>query len=97
MNKILTIIEGEVAESQWGILKDKYESFDKNSLPSSLLSSHLIQDINEPEIWRIVTIWESLEEMKKYRASVETPAWILVFKTVNAEPKLVINEIILSK
>ncbi len=96
-NKILTIIEGKVSEDKWLILQDAYQKVDKESLPDSLLGSHLIQDANEPEVWRIVTIWENIEAMNTYRKSVETPAWILVYKEVNTEPRLVINEIVLSK
>jgi quinol monooxygenase YgiN len=96
-NKVLTIITATVTKDQWDLLKEKYEAVDKKDLPSSLLNSYLIQDSKEPEIWRIVTVWENLEAMSQYRQSVETPAWILVFQAVNADPELTINEIILSK
>lgn len=96
-NKVLTIITATVTKDQWDLLKEKYEAVDKKDLPSSLLNSYLIQDSKEPEIWRIVTVWENLEAMTQYRQSVETPAWILVFQAVNADPELTINEIILSK
>ncbi|MES2014366.1 MAG: antibiotic biosynthesis monooxygenase [Patescibacteria group bacterium] len=96
-NKILSIVEGKVTKDKWSLLKDAYERVDKNSLPNSLLGSDLVQDVNEPEIWRIVTVWENIEAMSTYRKSVETPAWILVFKEVGVEPRLVVNEIVSSK
>jgi quinol monooxygenase YgiN len=96
-NKIFTIVEAEVDKEHWGSLKDKYNEVDKNSLPNSLLESHLVQDLNKPEVWRIITIWESLESITQYKASVETPAWILVFQSVNADPKLMVNEIVYTK
>ncbi len=96
-NKIISIIETKVSQNKWELLKQKYEEVDKKTLPVSLLHSYLVQDINEPEVWRIVTIWESIEAMNEYRKSVETPAWILVFQTVGGEPNLVVNEVMLSK
>ena len=96
-NKILSIIEARVHQDNWELLQQNYEEVKKENLLSLLLSSHLVQDINEPEIWRIVTIWENLEAMNEYRKSVDVPAWILVFQKVNAVPKLIINTILLSK
>lgn len=93
-DKIFTIVEGEVASDKWEILKEKYENIKKDSLPSAVLSSFLVQDKNNPEIWRITTVWESLEAITEYRKSVETPAWLLIFQEVGADPKLIINNII---
>lgn len=97
MEQIFTIIEAFVEEDKWNLLEESYEKVDKTTLPSSLLSSHLVQDNSNPNVWRIVIIWESLEAITEYRNSVETPAWILVFQVVNADPKLIINTIRLSK
>ncbi len=97
MNKILTIIEAKVASDKWDMLKQEYSAVDKNSLPKTILDSYLIQDSVNPETWRIITIWENREAIDEYRKSVETPAWILVFRAVGAEPALAISEIIISK
>ncbi len=96
-NKIITIVEGRVSKDKWSLLKNAYEKVDKNSLPDSLLDSYLTQDANESEVWRIFTVWENVEAMNIYRKSVETPAWILVYRKVGTEPKLAVNEIVLSK
>lgn len=97
MEQIFTIVEALVEENKWDLLAEKYAAVDKTTLPSSLLSSHLVQDNNDKKVWRIITIWENLEAISAYRQSVETPEWILIFQAVNATPKLVINTIRLSK
>lgn len=97
MDQVLTIIEASVEESNWNLLKDKYISVDRKALPPSLLNSQLIQDVSNPKIWRIVTTWESLQAMNTYRQSVDTPAWLLVFQSVGAQPKLVVTSIRVSK
>lgn len=96
-NKILTIIEGRVDQNNWALLKQEYDKVDKNNLPDSLISSYLVQDAQELKIWRIITIWESMDAMNEYRKSVDTPAWILVFKAVNAAPELIINTVTAEK
>jgi len=95
--KILSIVEARVNEAQWKTLREGYEKVDRQSLPTSLINSCLVQDIKEPELWRIVTIWESLEAMSEYRKSVDTPAWILVFEAANVTPDLIINTIEIEK
>ncbi len=95
--QILTIVGGKASEDKWLLLDEAYNKVEKSSLPSAVLESHLTQDIKEPELWRIFTTWESIEAMNEYRKSVETPAWLLVFKVVGTEPELIVNKIVLSK
>lgn len=94
---IHTSLEATVEQDNWGKLKEAYTNVDKTTLPSGLLSSHLLQDQTEPNTWRIVTFWNSRRDLDEYRKSVETPAWILIFRAAGAEPKLSISEIIMSK
>lgn len=96
-NQIFTIIEASVEESRWNELEDKYIAVDKESLPTTVLNSNLVQDTSDPKIWRITTVWESLDAMKTYRASIETPIWLQIFQEVNADPALIINDIKQSK
>ena len=94
---IHTNLEAMVEPEKWKLLEQKYREIDKNNLPDSLTSSHLIQDQSEPKLWRIVTFWRSRQDLDSYRKSVDVPAWILVFRAVGAEPKLSISEVIISK
>ncbi len=93
MPHILTILEARVVPDKWEMLKRTYEAVDKNGLPSSVLSSYLTQQEKDPEVWYIVTIWESRQALDSYRKSVETPVWISVFRAVEGEPILTISEV----
>lgn len=97
MKKILTIIEGRVGQDDWSSLKNEYDKVSKRSLPNTLLNSYLVQDGKDSELWRIITIWESMDAMNAYRKSVETPAWILVFKSLNITPKFIDTAIVVEK
>ena len=56
------------------------------------LQSFLLQMKEDPKLWRIVTVWESMEVLQKMRSSGETPAGILVFREASAESTLSIFE-----
>lgn len=94
---IHTNLEAIIEPKKWKLLEQKYKGVNKNDLPSSLVSSHLIQDQLEPKLWRIVTFWKSRQDLDNYRKSVDVPVWILVFRAAGAEPKLSISEVIISK
>lgn len=94
---IHTILEARVEPEKWELLQEKYTEIDKNSLPLGLLSSHLVQDQTDLSQWRIITFWQSRKDLDDYRKSVETPAWILVFRATGAEPEISISEVIASK
>ena len=94
---IVTNLEALVLQEKWQELQNAYLQVDKASLPNGLLNSHLAQDQSNPKLWRILTVWKSKEDMEAYRKSVETPAWFLVFRSVGAEPKLSISDIMISK
>ncbi len=94
---ILSFVQARVETDKWADLVKEYDQVEKRSLPSAVLKTYLVQDKNEQAIWRIVTVWESLEAMTEYRSSVETPVWIQLFKNVGAMPELVVNEVKLSK
>lgn len=94
---IYTNLEALVESEKWEELQQAYVNVDKNSLPETLLSSHLLQDKIEPKLWRIVTVWKSKEDMDAYRKSVEIPAWFLVFRAVGSEPTLTISTVLGSK
>jgi hypothetical protein len=92
MNKIITILEARVNEQKWDTLQNAYRALKEN--PSALmpLQSFLAQMKEEPTLWRIITIWESMEVLRKMKSSGETPAGVLVFRQADAEPTLSIFE-----
>ncbi|MCZ7547451.1 MAG: antibiotic biosynthesis monooxygenase [Anaerolineae bacterium] len=90
---ILTQLEGRVAPEQWDALKQAF-SEGTQQLPSAIYQTYLIQDEDDSEVWRILTIWHSREALQAYRASVETPGGILMFQAAGAEPTLSIYNVI---
>lgn len=87
----MTILEGIVPQEMASRLKEKFERILKEK-PDSIVKTYLIQDLKNTDIWRLITVWrsrEALDEMRKQG----TPAGVLVFRSVGAEPTLSIYEI----
>jgi hypothetical protein len=90
---LLTQLEGKVSPEQWDVLQQEFQKA-AQQLPPQIDQSYLVQDQNEKETWRVVTIWENRQALQDYRESVETPGGVLMFRAVNAEPTLSICEVI---
>ncbi|MBI4054132.1 MAG: hypothetical protein HY397_02260 [Candidatus Doudnabacteria bacterium] len=93
MKKIATVLEGRVDQAQWSKLREKYQEVLRAGLPNPIVQTFLLQSKTEPNLWRLMTIWRSQEDLDNYRKSVGTPAGVLVFRFANAEPKLSIFEV----
>jgi hypothetical protein len=88
---VMTILEARVPKGNWNSLKEAYEK-QLRSLPSSIVHTYLIQSSSDNDIFRIVTVWRSREELDKMR-SQGTPAGVIMFRSVGAEPSLSIFDV----
>ncbi len=95
--QVMTVAEGRVPASRSKEFENAYMSLRKGRLPEGLVESSLLRDENNPEIYRIATVWESREILEKNRKIWEEknqlPAAVLLFKKVGAEPELRIFDI----
>lgn len=87
---LVTILQADVASDKQALLEQAFEA--SGALPSAIRESFLLHE-NNSESWRIVTVWNSQEELEEYRRSVDTPAGITMFREAGAEPTLSINEV----
>lgn len=90
---VVTMLEAQVAEDQVAVLRDEYGGAGSDALPPFILESFLLHE-SESDIWRIVTVWTSGDALTEYRASVETPEGVRVFRAAGAEPTLKIFEVV---
>ena len=86
---VITILDAEVEESNWEILKETYKS-ETSNMPEGIHQTFLIQSKDSPTSWRIMTHWHSQEDLDKVRNSPETPPAVRVFQAANAKPQLVV-------
>lgn len=63
-----------------------------DELPPFIERTFLLQEAERDE-WRIVTVWPSRRALETYRASVETPTGVRLFRAVGVEPTLTVFEV----
>lgn len=90
---VITILEGSVSEKNWRKLEDAY-GMQAATLPPGLLRTFLLQSKTEPALWRIISLWESMEAVQAMKAASETPGGVLVFRHAGSEPKLMIFDVV---
>ena len=89
---VMTILEARVAKENWAALEQAFLQAAQYH-DAGLVKSFLTHSLKEPDLWRIMSIWESREALEKMRASGETPRGVLMFRSAQAEPSLSIFEI----
>jgi quinol monooxygenase YgiN len=87
---VMTILEAQVAPGRWDALRESYEA--RAHLPESgaIVESFLVQGTEDPDTWRIVTVWRDQEALDAMRGSGETPTGVLIFRDADAEPHLTV-------
>ncbi len=88
---LVTMLEARVEEDQTDLLVRQFGTAG-GSLPPFILESFLLHDADS-DVWRIVTVWESREALEGYRASVETPEGVRMFRAAGAEPALAVFDV----
>lgn len=92
-NRIITILEAtDVPQDKWRTLQETYVELG-NASEMRPSQSFLVQNKDNPNLWRIISVWESMEVIQKMRASGETPTGMLIFRKAGVEPSLSILEV----
>ncbi|MEX2006608.1 MAG: antibiotic biosynthesis monooxygenase [Candidatus Saccharimonadales bacterium] len=84
---VITILDAEVAESNWQALKDAYDKETAN-VPEGIHQTFLIQSQSQATSWRIMTHWRSQEDLDHMRQTEKVPPAVRVFQAADATPSL---------
>ena len=90
---VMTVLEAHVAPDKSAALQAAFES-GRNRLPSQMVETFLVRDRGDTTLWRGISLWKSIAALDEYRASVETPGGVLMFRSVGAEPSLQIFDVV---
>jgi hypothetical protein len=94
---IVTMLEARVAEGRENSLEEAYRSIITDAeIPPAIVETFLLHE-EESDVWRIMTVWRSREELVTYRTSGQTPAGIRTFRAAGVEPTLSLNEVVIHK
>ena len=91
-NRVMTVLEGHIAQDQWAALTEGFERIQAQR-PAELIASYLVQSTSDPTLWRTVGVWSSHQAFDDYRATVQTPPPMALFRSLGAEPALALFEI----
>lgn len=81
---VVTMVAAHVAEERGSELRHSFTGATRD-MPPGILQTFLVRVPGGHE-WRILTVWRSREDLESYRATVETPEAIRVFRAVGSEP-----------
>ena len=88
---VVTMLEARISDDQAAVLIDEYGGA-LTALPPVISETFLLH-AEESDMWRIVTVWASRDALDQYRASVETPEAVRLFRSAGAEPALTVFEV----
>jgi len=84
---VITILEARVAEENWAAFQNDFQTRIAH-LPAQMSQTFLLQNSADQTLWQIVSVWKNREALEEMRNSGETPAGVVMFRNVGAEPKL---------
>ncbi len=91
---VLTVVEGKITLTKQKEFEDSFRAAKKDPVPPGLVASSLLKNTNTTEIYRIQTVWQSLEALGKMRSSTQTPKAVELFLRVGTKPTVEIYEFI---
>jgi heme-degrading monooxygenase HmoA len=85
MPAVMTILEANVPGEKWPELQSAFAAL-SDSIPGHVLQNYLVQGMDGPDTWCVVTVWHTLEDFEEYQRSEGVPAAVRLFGSVGAEP-----------
>ncbi len=91
--EVMTVVEGRVPQSKMKDFESAFASMKGGPTPPGWKMSFMLRDSEDPEVYRLSTLWESREALERYRSNTKVPTAFLLFRSVGVEPQLRVFEI----
>ena len=82
---VITIVEANVPREKWQDLEQAYKEKTKHA-PPKLRETFLIHDRDYPEVWRVISIWRSIEAYEEVVNLAIYDTCMVIFRAVGAQP-----------
>jgi quinol monooxygenase YgiN len=91
---VITVLEAHVPAEH---ISDVQRVFSQGMrpLPPEIIESYLVRDTKDQSLFRLNTVWKSMEALQAMRQSGETPKGVQMFEAVGAKPSLSIFEVVI--
>lgn len=90
----LTLLEARIPAERWYELQENYLKLRNKGLPAQMVEVELTQSDDDPEEWKLSSLWHSRDALLEFRATVQTPEGLLLFRSVGVEPTVRMFEVV---
>ncbi len=91
---VTTVVQGEISSSSVEKFEKSFSAAKEEALPEGLVSTILLKNVRERGVYRIQTVWRSLEALEKMRSTTPTPKAFELFLKAGAKPTIDVYEIV---
>ena len=84
---VMTVLEARVPADRLAEVEKVFRE-GMSPLPAEIVESFLVRDTKDSGLFRLTTIWRSLEDLQAMRASGVKPKGVQMFEAVGAAPTL---------
>ena len=88
---VVTMLEAVVDADKEEDLIAAYHEAGGETLPPFIVETFLLK--GDSGVWRIATVWRSREDLEEYQRTGVTPAGVVTFRAVGAEPELAVFDV----
>jgi hypothetical protein len=91
---VMTVLEARVPAER---LSDVERVFREgmSPLPPDIVESYLVRDTKDPSLFRLTTVWRSMEALQAMRQSGAKPKGVQMFEAVGATSSLSVFEVVI--
>jgi quinol monooxygenase YgiN len=90
---VMTILEAHIDPEERAAFQAAYEAGTSKLLPG-MVRTYLVRSNTDPNLWRMMAVWNSPEAVNQMRASGQTPPGVLMFRAAGAEPVMSVFEVV---
>ena len=91
-NQVMTLLEAHIPADKWAAMIEGFAQIQAQR-PAGLLTNYLTQSTTDPTLWRTIGVWSSQQAFDDFRASVQTPPPLALFRSLGVQPTLALFEI----
>jgi hypothetical protein len=88
-------LEANVPPGKWEDLKNSFRHSTR-ILPPQICETLLIQSIDNPETWKVVTVWHIKRHIRRVQDTMRQVGAVEIFRAIGIEPKQGLFNIILN-
>jgi len=91
--EIITMVKGEIAEKDVQDFEAVYALLKENTVPEGLISSYLLKDMIESNLYTVETVWANPDTLKKIMEDESVSSDVSLFEQFDVEPTVEVYEV----